>query len=89
MKTKLTLLFLFFSILFFAQIDKTIVKSWTSYVQAVDVSDKPNYNFRLTAKIRKDKDSPGNAGIWCRINKEDKVVTFFENQFYTVKVTDE
>lgn len=89
MKFTLSTLYLFFSFCLFAQEKKVVVKEWTSYVQNIDISDKQNWNFILSAKIKKGKESPGNCGIWARINKKDKSNGFFENQFYTIKVTED
>lgn len=89
MNKKITILFLFFYVLFSSQQNKKVVKEWTSYVQAIDVSDKSNWNFRLSAKMKKNKESAGNNGIWVRIDKKDKKMGFFENQYDKFKTTED
>lgn len=70
--------------------EKTIVSDWTSLTQAVNIENKQNWNFRITAKIRKeDQDNDSNCGLWCRIINKDQSTGFFENQYYGIKVTHE
>ncbi|MBB4806855.1 pimeloyl-ACP methyl ester carboxylesterase [Chryseobacterium defluvii] len=89
MKKNLSLFLLLFHMLIFAQ-NKTLISNWTSYVQSVNVEDKQNQNFRVTAKMRKDNNNNGsNCGIWCRVDKTDGKNGFFENQYYTVQATNE
>ncbi|WP_312286951.1 alpha/beta fold hydrolase [Chryseobacterium gleum] len=70
--------------------ERTIVSDWTSFTQAVNIENKPNWNFRVTAKIRKENEDNGsNCGLWCRIDNKDESTGFFENQYYGIKVTHE
>ena len=65
---------------------KTIVSDWTSFTQAVNIEHKQNWNFRITAKIRKENEDNGsNCGLWCRINNKDESTSFFENQYYGIQ----
>lgn len=89
MKKHICLLFLFWLFLGHSQ-NRTIVSDWTSFTQAVNIEDKQNWNFRVTAKIRKDNQDIGsNASLWCRIDNKDKSTGFFENQYYTKQATNE
>lgn len=89
MKKHICLLFLFWLFLGHSQ-NRTIVSDWTSFTQAVNIENKQNWNFRVTAKIRKDNQDIGsNGSLWCRIDNKDKSTGFFENQYYTKQATNE
>ncbi|WP_426476625.1 alpha/beta fold hydrolase [Chryseobacterium sp. CBSDS_008] len=67
-----------------------IVSNWTAFTQAINIENKQGWNFRVTAKIRKEnQDTSSNCGLWCRIDNKDQSVGFFENQYYGIKVTNE
>lgn len=89
MKKHICFLFLFWLFLGHSQ-SRTIVSDWTAFTQAVNIENKQNWNFRVTAKIRKDnQDNGSNASLWCRIDNKDKSTGFFENQYYTKQATNE
>lgn len=89
MKKHICFLSLFWLFLGYSQ-SKTIVSDWTAFTQAVHIEHKQNWNFRVTAKIRKDNpDNGSNGSLWCRIDNKDKSTGFFENQYYTKQATNE
>lgn len=89
MKKNFVFLLLFWLFLGYSQ-ERSIVSSWTAFTQALNIENKQNWNFRVTAKIRKDnKDNNSNCGLWCRIDNKDRSTGFFENQYYGIKVTNE
>ncbi|WP_238536312.1 alpha/beta fold hydrolase [Chryseobacterium populi] len=56
----------------------------------MNVEDKQDWKFRVTAKIRKGNEQDSDCAIWARIDKVDDTMGFFENQAYSnIKVTTE
>ena len=89
MKKIISFLILSFSFWCVAQ-DKAIVSDWTAVAQSINVQDKQNWKFRVSAKIRKENDNNAKCAIWVRIDKLDNTIGFFENQAYSnIKVTSE
>ncbi|WP_288459422.1 alpha/beta hydrolase [uncultured Chryseobacterium sp.] len=89
MKKIISLLILWFSLGIQAQ-DKPVVSDWTAITQSLNVQDKQNWKFRVSAKIRKENDNNAKCAIWARIDKLDNSTGFFENQAYSdIKVTSE
>lgn len=76
------LLTFFFAISLVAQ-KKEVKKTWTSYSQSIDVSDKENMAFRVSAFIRKDSvNKRSKSSIWVRVDKKDRSRGFFKNNVY-------
>lgn len=89
MKKIISLLILWLSLGIQAQ-DKPVVSDWTAITQSLNVQDKQNWKFRVSAKIRKENDNNAKCAIWARIDKLDNSTGFFENQAYLdIKVTSE
>ncbi|MDN4012225.1 alpha/beta hydrolase [Chryseobacterium gambrini] len=89
MKKIISLLILWLSLGIQAQ-DKPVVSYWTAITQSLNVQDKQNWKFRVSAKIRKENDNNAKCAIWARIDKLDNSTGFFENQAYSdIKVTSE
>lgn len=89
MKKIISLLILWLSLGIQAQ-DKPIVSDWTAITQSLNVQDKQNWKFRVSAKIRKENDNNAKCAIWARIDKLDNTTGFFENQAYSgINVTSE
>lgn len=89
MKKIISLLILWYSLGIQAQ-DKPVVSDWTAITQSLNVQDKQNWKFRVSAKIRKENDNNARCAIWARIDKLDNTTGFFENQAYSgINVTSE
>jgi len=73
----ITLLTLLFALTLVAQ-KKEVKKIWTFYSQSIDVSDKENMAFRVSAFIRKDSvNKNSKSSIWVRVDKKDRSRGFF------------
>lgn len=89
MKKIISLFLLLFYFAVFSQ-NKTVVSTWASLMQPVQVENMQNWKFRISAKIRKENTIAGKCAIWARVDEADNKVGFFENQVYSdIKVTSE
>lgn len=89
MKKIISLFLLLFYFAVFSQ-NKTVVSTWTSLMQPVQIENMQNRQFRLSAKIRKENGNEAKCAIWARVDNTDNKVGFFENQAYSeIKVTPE
>jgi len=89
MKKLITLSLILFSCFAFSQ-SKSIVSTWSSLVQSVNVENMQNWKFRVSAKIRKENGKNAKCAIWARVDDTDNKLGFFENQAYSnIKVTSE
>ncbi len=78
---------LLFSINLTAQ-RKERIRYWTSYSQSVDISNKENQDFRVSAFIRLEAMSKvSKSSIWVRIDKKDNSNGFFKNNVYDKNIT--
>lgn len=83
MKKNITLFFLLLSSVLFSQSITNVVAIWTSFTQSVDVKNMQNWQFRLSAKIRKENDNNAKCAIWARVDEPNNKVGFFQNQAYS------
>lgn len=80
----------FFTFNSHAQAPNQIIKDWTAYSQALDVSGKDGQEFKASVAIRMENAKKSSkSNLWVRIDTKDGKNGFFENEAYSsVVVTD-
>ncbi len=92
MKVKSILLptLLFFALTSHAQQAEEKLKDWAAYSQAVSISGKDGYAFRVSAAIRMENAKKTSAAaLWARIDKKDGTTGFFNNDVYSTTVSNQ
>lgn len=85
----LTVASFFFNSKIQAQSNSEIAQNWASYSQAIDVSDKEGYDFRVSVAIRIENGRKNSKGaLWVRVDKKEGGFGFFKNNVYETDATD-
>lgn len=66
------------------------LQDWSSYSQAISIADKSGYQFRASVAIRMETTSKASkAALWVRVDKKDGNRGFFNNNLYSINVTNQ